>query len=100
MATLKQAKEWLEEGKKIFKKSEPEHIYSRVNGEDNCSCGREVDWNETSHYARDWEIHTKKNAKEEILDMCPDCGNSLDGNYCNSCSVKWEFAKSKESVKE
>ncbi len=27
----------------------------------------------------------------KILDICPDCGNSLILNICHDCEVNWKF---------
>ena len=41
MASLKQAKIWLKEGKKVFRISEEFHTYSMKNGKYSCSCGND-----------------------------------------------------------
>ena len=35
-----------------------------------------------------------------IIDICPDCGNDLEGknwNYCKQCGCHWAFKKAKVS---
>ena len=29
--------------------------------------------------------------KEQLIDICPDCGGELKRNVCNECNTKWEF---------
>ena len=33
--------------------------------------------------------------KTQILDICPDCGGNLKGNYCAECKCYWYFKKVK-----
>jgi len=91
MANKQKAVEWMEKGKRVFRLSEPGHIYSIKNGEKICSCGKKVNWRIGG--GDDYQMYKiPKNTKTIIAKVCSECCTELDGNYCNNCKVKWKFA--------
>jgi len=36
--------------------------------------------------------------KIEILDICPDCGGILFGNFCKECNTFWKFRKPTQKI--
>ena len=48
-------------------------------------------------YKDDWKIYKKpKRFRKLIVEDCPECYSSLDGNYCNKCKIGWKFVVEKE----
>ena len=96
---IKQAKEFMRKGERMFEQSEPEHIYHFKDRKFHCSCGKDVDWRYAIRGSNDWKILSKKNATIKILEECPNCERTLDKGYCNRCHVKWKISQSKSKVK-
>ena len=96
MATKEQAMKWMEDGKKVFKTSDPEHIHyiEEFTGEIKCLCGNKIEtFEDNNEHYEDWEIYTRDITESTVIHRCPECCGILDGNICDICRIKWSFSK-------
>ena len=93
MATKEQAIIWMKEGKKVYKESDPKHIYYIEDKIYKCLCGEKVSFLGPQNRKQDWEIYKREELRvERIITECPECYSKLDGQHCDICRVKWKFA--------